>query len=220
MHASTPCKTVSPKVYYSPAKRSHEDFAAVHSTDSDVEEPVIPEIVTKRLKTGSGDASAEESEGSGSNSEEETSSNCDEVHHEIDGANEGENPSEDDDDEEDEDLTCVHCGGTPCIWQQLGPEIVALGDSRDWLNSESDNHAFNVTNFDGKNEQELKEKHLEHKHRCYESFCTFNGLWSEGGRGRGDRHKAPHCVDCEIHLIYPVPPGFTRTGFIPVAEDS
>jgi hypothetical protein len=33
-------------------------------------------------------------------------------------------------------------------------------------------------------------------------------------------HKAPDCVDHQIHLMYPVPPGFTKTCFIPATDDS
>jgi hypothetical protein len=147
------CTSTSSKLY-SPAKRSDKDFATVHSTDSKGEEPDISEVVAKRLKTQGWAVATKESQGSSSDSEEETNRKADEVHHEIDGANEEEDPSLDDI-EEEEDLTYIHCGGTPCVWQQLGPEIVALGVSHDWLNPESDNHAFNVTHFDGKNQQEL-----------------------------------------------------------------
>jgi hypothetical protein len=127
-----------------------------------------------------------------------------------------------DDQEEEELLLCPSCGDTPCIWNELGPEVIAVRINHAWLDAwlEIDNqlHDFDVHVFESMDDQQLAEIHLEHKHHCHASYTSFNKAWAEGGRGRGNRKRVPKCCEEKIHLMYPVPPGYERTGFRLLSE--
>lgn len=221
---STPPKKTSSKKVYSPAKRRPEDFAAVpnpesESSDSETggEVKVVASHATKRLKStgedikstgeyGSVDESKEKSDGSGNESEDDV-----EEKHEIDMATDDEDETFGE--EEAEPITCPECGGTPCIWELHGPDVIGVGIQNEWLDEESNNHDYDRTNFDGRTKQELAEMNREHKRRRFISFREFNRVWPQGGRGRGDTVRPPKCCDDKIHNMYPVPPGFTRVGY-------
>jgi len=228
---SATLKKTSP-IVYSPAKRSHKDFAGKEASESESENSVVATPVAKRLKStgeessaaGKGDSFKEESDGESEKESEDTEK---EEEHEIDVASSGDEEeiagaaatSEDDEEEEEgEVLTCVECGGTPCFWIQVGPQVIAEGVNQGWLEIDNASHDFDTSAFDGMSQQELAEQHLEHKHRRHISYFTFNGSWVFGGRGRGNATRLPDCCDRQIHLMYPVPPGFQRVGFIPSEE--
>lgn len=115
--------------------------------------------------------------------------------------------------EEEELLLWPSCGDTPCIWNELGLEVIAVGINHAWLEIDNQMHDFDVHVFKSMDDQQLADIHLEHKHCHHVSYTTFNKTWMEGGRGRGNRKRVPKCCEEKIHLMYPVPPGYKQTGF-------
>jgi len=217
LSASNPSKASSPKVF-SPAKRNHKDFAAIRSSESEGEDAITSPLA-KRLKSrGEEDPTKEEKNSTNSSSEDSDGDNVDSEKHENDNHEidriEGDDDAFTEEEEDEEVLTCADCGGTPCLWDQLGPEVVAVGVNSAWLDPESENHEYDVSRFEAMNELELNEVHLEHHARRFKSYCTFNRVWPAGGRGKGDARPLPACCDAQISSMYPVPPGCERTGFI------
>ena len=124
-------KHSSPKVY-SPAKRSHADFAATSSSKSESEDSVvILSPAVKHLKmTGEDDSPKEESDSEESIDDEDDGggdkSSSERERHEIDQVESDEEEGTGNE-EEEELITCAPWCGTPCIWQQLGQEVIGHG---------------------------------------------------------------------------------------------
>jgi hypothetical protein len=91
--------------------------------------------------------------------------------------------------EEEELLLCPSCGDTPCIWNELGPEVIVVGINHAWLEIDNQLHDFDVHVFKSMDDQQMADIHLEHKHHHHASYKTFNKAWAEGGRGRGNRKR-------------------------------
>ena len=179
---------------------------------------VILSPAVKHLKmTGEDDSPKEESDSKESSDDEDDGgggdkSSSERERHEIDWAESDEEEGTGDE-EEEELIMCAPCGGTPCIWQQLGQEVIGHGVHNEWLDPNANDHSFDILRFNGMSQDELDQVHLDHKHRHFVSYQTFNTAWAEGGRGRGDARKLPQCCEDQIHHLYPVPPGHTLTGF-------
>ena len=104
------------------------------------------------------------------------------------------------DDEEEEEEVCVHCGGTPCKWEEFGDEIAQREqEMRRSMNLivACDHNGSQIVN------KNTKER-LENKEMRKSMYRMFTYL-KYGHLGRGVRIPIPECVVAKIREKYPDP---------------
>ena len=104
------------------------------------------------------------------------------------------------DDEEEEEEVCVHCGGTPCEWEEFGDDIA----QREQEMSKSlsvivacDSDGSQIV--DRNTKQRLQNKEM--RKSMYRMFTYLK----YGHLGRGVRIPIPECVMGKIREKYPDP---------------
>jgi hypothetical protein len=103
--------------------------------------------------------------------------------------------------EEDESV-CVICGGTPCEWDEFGPELLRR-QSLLARRSGSDEGGEDLVDRNGRPITYTKMRAFLYRTFTYMKF---------GHLGRGNRIPIPNCVVREIKKLYPDPEGY-YTGF-------
>ena len=104
------------------------------------------------------------------------------------------------DDEEDEEEVCVHCGGTPCEWEEFGDDIAQR--EQEMRKSLSlivacDHEGSQIVDRNTKQRLESKEM----RKSMYRMFTYLK----YGHLGRGVRIPIPECVVGKIREKYPDP---------------
>ena len=103
--------------------------------------------------------------------------------------------------EEDESV-CAICGGTPCEWEEFGPELIRRA-SLMARRSGSEEGGEDLVDSSGR-------PITYTKMRCF-LYRTFTYM-KFGHLGRGNRIPLPNCVLREIKKLYPDPEGYYK-GF-------
>ena len=93
--------------------------------------------------------------------------------------------------EEEEDV-CVHCGGTPCEWDELGPELLEREQS---MHSRQEIEGVIVVVDD--NGSRIANNDMRRAMYRMFTYIKFGHL------GRGVRIPIPECVLCKIRQKYP-----------------
>ena len=110
---------------------------------------------------------------------------------------------EDNDDNEEE--VCVHCGGTPCEWDEFAPEL--LERDKQMHGKQGIDGVVVVVDDDGiRPPNKMLRERVENRERRKSMYRMFTYL-KYGHLGRGVRIPIPECVLTKIKEIYPDPDG-------------
>lgn len=117
-----------------------------------------------------------------------------------------------DDEEEEEEEVCVHCGGTPCEWDEFGDELAQRE-----LKMYGSQSAIVVIEDGSQLANNKTKKRLDNKEMRKSMYRMFTYL-KYGHLGRGVRIPVPECIVAKIREKYP-DPDEDYMGFMESAEN-